>query len=333
MNNPNGATRDSALPPVSVIMAVYNGERYIAEAIESILSQTHPHFEFIIVDDGSTDQTKQIIDRYAAHDQRIKVISQTNRGQAASLNRALTLAINEWVAILDYDDVSLPQRLERQLLALRANPTIRVLGSYAIEIDLQGREVGRLTTGPTSIAHFESLKQENRLVVLVHPSVILHRSTILAVDGYPVIPRAIDLGLWSRVADEHLILALPEPLVCYRVHAESMSSRRFFEGRLMLRWLQARQYARRHGLPEPSLGDYLNEERRLSHLHRLNQLRSDWTYYLSRRAWLAWIVGRRLEALILLAGASALDPCNVTKRLRERMRRHRRSTSSSDRST
>ena len=323
-----------ALPPVSVIMVVYNGARYIAEAIESILRQTHQNFEFIIIDDGSTDQTSEIISHYIAHDQRIRMVSQANQGQVASLNRALTLATNEWVAILDHDDISLPHRLERQLLAVAANPSVRVLGSYAIEINAHGRKIGRLNIGPTSVEHFKTLQQENRLIVLVHPSVMLHRSTVLAVGGYRAIfGAAEDLELWSRMADHHLILALPEPLIYYRLHATSMSFTRFFEGRRSMRWIQARQYARRHGLPEPSLEQHLAIEKQQASWHRLGQLRNDWSHYLSKRAWLAWVVERRFQALLLFTGASVLDPLGVALRLRNRIKRYRSSVARSGHST
>ena len=310
------------LPPVSVIMAVYNGEAYVGQAIESTLSQTHPHFEFIIVDDGSTDRTGTIIQEYAARDPRIRIISQPNQGQVASLNRALAAATFEWVARLDHDDMSLPHRLEQQLTAIRANPAVRVLGSYAFEIDGLGRKIGLSTAGPTSVEQFETLRQEQRLVRLVHPSVMMHCPTILALGGYrPRFNAAEDQDLWSRVADNHLILTLPEPLVCYRIHSSSMYHTHFFEARRSIRWIEACQYARRQGCVEPTLNEHLAVLCRQPLHQRLNRLRLDWSYYLSRQARLRWVAGHRAAAAALLLGATLLHPGSLHKRLRDRLDR------------
>jgi glycosyltransferase involved in cell wall biosynthesis len=310
------------LPPVSVIMSVYNGAAYVEQAIESTLAQTHPHFEFIIVDDGSTDQTGSIIREYATRDRRIRVISQPNQGQVAGLNRALTEAAYEWVARLDHDDINLPHRLEHQLMAIRANPAVRVLGAYGFEIDQLGRKLGVSEVGPTSAAEFERLRRQHRLVMLIHSSVMMHRPTILALGGYQERFRAAeDRDLWSRVADDHLILALPEPLVCYRIHATSMYHTHFFEARCSVRWIEACQYARRHGRVEPTLDEHLAALRGQPIHTRLNWLRLDWSYYLSRQAWLRWLAGHRREAAALFVGASILDPGRLTRRLQERRRR------------
>src|SRR4029453_11062975 len=90
---------------VTVLMPVYNGERYVAQAIESVLGQTHRRFEFLILDDGSTDATPRILAEYAARDERIRVVHHANIDQPATLNRGLALARHDWVAILDHDDV------------------------------------------------------------------------------------------------------------------------------------------------------------------------------------------------------------------------------------
>ncbi len=249
--------RPPDLPPVSVITPVYNGERYVAEAIESVLRQTHRDFEYIIVNDGSTDRTPEILEQYAARDGRVRVIHQANIDQPATLNRALAEARNEWVAVLDADDVCMPHRLEAQLRALRREPSVRVLGAYAIRIDERGREMGLMASQPTSVSEYKEMVARGESVTLIHPSAMMHRQTILSLGGYdPDFGPAADSELWSRVADQHLIMSLPEPLLYYRSHPASMSATRFFEQRTLLRWIQARQQARRQGLPVPSLEEY-----------------------------------------------------------------------------
>lgn len=303
------ASDTRGLPPVSVIMAVYNGERYVAEAVESVLRQTHRDFEFIIVDDGSTDGTRAILDGYAARDGRIKLNVQANADQPTSLNRALAAASCEWVAVLDADDVCMPHRLETQLRALRRLPSVCVLGSYAFWMDQAGGNRGIRPLGPTSMTEFEELVERDGRVAIVHPSVMMHRPTILALGGYdPRFGAAADMELWSRVSDEHAVLSLPEPLVHYRFQPESMSATRFFEQRLMLRWSQARQTARRRGLAPPNLEEYLGSREKRFTLRRLEHHRQDWAEYLKVRKRLESWGGRRSRALLLRAAGTILAP-------------------------
>lgn len=316
----NGAR---ALPPVSVVMPVYNGERYLAEAIESVLRQTHGDFEFIIVNDGSTDRTGEIIEGYAARDGRIKVICQTNAGQAESLNRALAVASNEWVAVLDADDVCMPHRLETQLRVLQREPWIRVLGSHAVQIDQWGAERGIRAVGPRSLPEFRRLVEQGGQVVLVHPSVMMHRPTIMALGGYDSsFGAAADIELWSRVSDEHVVVSLPETLIYYRTHTVNMSMTRFFEQRVMMRWTLARQQARRRGLPQSTLEKYQRSHERWFKIRGLNHKRKDRGEYLIARSALTWSEGCRLQALLLRGAALALLPTLVLLRVAGRLRAH-----------
>lgn len=119
----------SHTPRVSVIMPAYNVEKYVGEAIESILNQTFPDFEFIIINDGSTDNTAKIVKEYAKKDKRIKFIdNKENRGFIARLNDCLELARGEFVAKMDSDDISLPERLAKQVEYLDNNPDIGMVG-------------------------------------------------------------------------------------------------------------------------------------------------------------------------------------------------------------
>ena len=270
-----------ALPPVSVIMAVHNGAQYVAEAIESVLCQTHQGFEFIVVDDGSTDATSKILAEYVARDGRIEVISQVNTDQPESLNRALAAASNDWVAVLDADDVCMPHRLDAQLRMIQQEPSIRVLGASAVLIDSNGEIRGIRHHPPNSVSEYRKMVRENDVFRVAHPSVIMHRPTILALGGYdPSFGPAADAELWSRVSDDHVIVNLPEPVIYYRIHSDSMSVRRFGEQQRKFRWLRARQEARRRGLPQPTLEQFDESRERLFSFNRLNNSRQDWEQYL-----------------------------------------------------
>ncbi len=126
-------------PLVSVVMSVYNGERFLREAIESILSQTFRDFEFIIVNDGSTDGTAGILNSYALSDSRVRVFEQENMGQCASDNRGCSLARGKYIARMDSDDVSMRDRLERQIAFLENHEKVGLLGGAVEIIDDRGR--------------------------------------------------------------------------------------------------------------------------------------------------------------------------------------------------
>ena len=117
-------------PRVSVVMSVYNGERYLAEAIDSILGQSMSDLEFIVIDDGSTDGTPRILEKYTARDERVWVVrNERNLGLTRSLNRCLSLARGEYFARQDADDISLPERLALQVQLLDANPHVGAIGT------------------------------------------------------------------------------------------------------------------------------------------------------------------------------------------------------------
>src|ERR1700680_111125 len=121
---------------VSVVMSVFNGERFVSEAIESILHQTFHDFEFIIINDGSTDGTADILSRYQNSDPRVAVHDQQKKGLVQSLNTGCGLARGRYIARMDADDIAFPERLERQINYLEQNPDIALIGSSVNVIDV-----------------------------------------------------------------------------------------------------------------------------------------------------------------------------------------------------
>jgi glycosyltransferase involved in cell wall biosynthesis len=306
-----------ALPEaITVLMPVYNGERYIREAIDSILRQTFQSFEFLIIDDGSTDGTPAILAEYAARDGRFRVITQENRDQPATLNRGLQEATYDWIAIIDHDDISHPQRLELQLRALAENPTARGIGTWSVEITASGATMGLIDHSPTTVAEFRSRRACNAWIGFVHSSMLLHRPTVLAVGGYrEAFGSAADSDLWSRIADNHDMLAVPEYLVRYRVHLNSMSFTRISEQQFVVRWIRACQAARRAGLPEPTKEQQRQRERGFAGIGRLRLLRREWLDSFLRRRRVALWEGRRFLAASLFIAATVLDPARSLRRI------------------
>lgn len=208
---------------VSVYMPVHNAERYIIEAVQSVLAQTYRKFELIIVDDGSTDGSLAVLRRLAAQDSRIRLSSRANQGVSATRNECLTLSRGEFVAVLDSDDIALPDRLDRQLKFLSDHPEYLAVGSRALVIDPDGDP---LCEWFTECSH-EAIDAKNigaGVSAICHSSVMMRRADVLAVGGYrtETVP-AEDLDLWLRLAERGRLANLPEILAKYRVHTGGIS--------------------------------------------------------------------------------------------------------------
>ena len=165
-------------PLISVIMAVYNGEKYLRESIKSILKQTCTDFEFVIINDGSYDRTGEILDEFAKVDKRIKVIQQENKGLAQSLNNGIQMARGEFIARMDADDIALPNRLEAQSRAMLKNKRIGLCHSLFGLINDEGhRHALRKQVG----FRFSSLQTRWTLIwrnCICHPSVMMRHSVL-----------------------------------------------------------------------------------------------------------------------------------------------------------
>lgn len=215
-------TAVSSPPLVSVIMAVYNGELYLRPAVESILGQTLGDFEFLIVDDGSTDASEAILASYA--DPRIRLIrNEGNLGLAASLNRAIKEARGGYIARMDADDVSLPQRLARQMTFLEANPRIGACSSW---VRTMGDGGGRVMQFPSAAPQIRC-----RLLfdsALCHPAAMFRRETIALLN--PVydltFAAAQDYDLWGRLSQVTELANLEEVLLLYRQHSGQVTRQR-----------------------------------------------------------------------------------------------------------
>jgi len=209
------------MPVLSVILPVHNCHRYLAAAIASITAQTCGDFEFIIVDDGSTDGSAAVIDRAAASDPRIRVIRRPNTGIVGALNDGLAAATGEFIARMDGDDVAGPGRFALQLAYLEAHPDCIAVGSAVWFIDPEGDVIDFYAPPPAHAAIEEQLLRGNG-GALIHPALMLRRAALNAVGGYrPEYDRAEDLDLFLRLAGHGRLANLSTPLLRYRLHAAS----------------------------------------------------------------------------------------------------------------
>lgn len=207
-------------PMVTVLMAVYNGEKFLKEAMESILNQTFTNFEFLIINDGSTDNSVKIIKSY--DDPRIRLINnETNLKLIASLNKGISLAKGKYIARMDCDDISMPERLEKEVKFLEDNEEYGLVGTWYTVIDGEGKEKYNMSYPSSNdlIKLFLSLN-----CPLVHGSIMgrteLFKQNLYGSKEYYAVE---DYELWVRFSKLTKIYNIPEYLFRYRIYGESFS--------------------------------------------------------------------------------------------------------------
>lgn len=210
------------MPKVSVVMPVYNSETYLAEAIDSILTQTFTDFEFVIVDDGSTDSSSQIIASYASKDPRIHVhVMPQNSGIVAALNEGVRVSSAPLIARMDADDISLPSRFERQVAFFDQN-TVGLVGSNYIKSTENSRKTTHHPTAPAEVA-----RKLLYTCCIGHPTVMFSRDAFVQAGGYDPSYAgggAEDYDLWLRMSRNVQLANLPDNLLKYRRHSVSLSA-------------------------------------------------------------------------------------------------------------
>ncbi len=202
-------------PKVSVIMSVYNGARYLKEAIDSILNQTFSDFEFLIVDDCSNDNSPQILEEYAKKDNRVRIITnEFNLGLTKNLNTAIRQAKGEYIARFDCDDVSLPDRFKEQVEYLDSHKECGVVSMWADVIDGNGKK--------TRTIKYPTTDQDLRKVLIsynpfFHPGIMLRKEVFDTVGLYDESWRfAQDYELYFRIAKKYKLANIPKILLLYR---------------------------------------------------------------------------------------------------------------------
>lgn len=200
------------LPMISVVMPVYNAEKYLKESIDSILNQTYTDFEFIILNDGSTDNTEKIILSY--DDQRIVYVkNEENLQIVKTLNKGIAISKGKYIARMDADDISLPERFEKQIKFMESNVDISVCGSFLETIGKEEKRIWKYPITPESIKVTLMFNSP-----LAHPSVIIRKSFFDKAVYSLEYQKAEDYYLWVENSNESKYANIPEVLLYYRLH-------------------------------------------------------------------------------------------------------------------
>lgn len=206
------------MPTVSVIIPTYNSAHYVVEAVESVLAQTWQDFEILVIDDGSTDETEQVMRRYETP---VRYIRQPNGGVAVARNRGIAESKGKYVAFLDADDTWLPHKLERQIETLQRHPQYRACYSALSIVDADLHPLGINRSQRQGSALEDLLTRGN---VIATPSSVLCERSLFDVGGFdPKLSQCADWDMWVRLAAQTEFLYLDEPLVTYRQHGTNMS--------------------------------------------------------------------------------------------------------------
>ncbi len=234
-------------PSVSVVIPVYNPGRHLVAAIGSILEQTREDWECICVNDGSTDGSGEMLDRFAAEDSRIKVVHQANAGFVRALNVGCGLAKSNLICRMDADDISMPDRLERQLASMQAHPNVVALGGAILEIDAESQPIG---LGRLSQTHTEILNDLlHRRTGLFHPTALIRADALKQIGGYrSKYPAIEDHDLWLRLSKVGELANTADVVLCYRQHSASMCWQNSQKQRELMTELLKAEHAER-GLP------------------------------------------------------------------------------------
>jgi glycosyltransferase involved in cell wall biosynthesis len=305
---------------LSIVMPAYNSERYIEDAVQSILNQTYRDYELIVINDGSSDRTGEILERLSQEDERIRLVHQENMGVAPTLNNGIDLARSNWIVRMDSDDLMEPNRLERQIAFLEENPDLAVASCLVTYINHLGSVTGVSSPELSTDDDVARWREKNVLLGFHHPGVIMRKDVVNAIGRYrdETWP-AEDLDLWNRIADAgHRILVQPEYLIRYRVHEQSITVRESRKGRLYVHWLIDSTLRRRQGLPERTFEEFRESMRAWPWYRRLNFARKEQAQIFYKHGAFLYSNGSPIRAALWAGIASVLDPKDIPARILEK---------------
>lgn len=301
---------------VTVLLPVFNGERFLTAALESVLGQTFEDFEFVIVNDGSTDSTPDILEYYASRDRRIRLMHQEHLGLPAALNAGLRRAQHELIARIDADDRMLPDRLRRQLWFLERNPQVTVACSYGYFIDVVGKRMGKCGN-PIDVERGRQQLAPTLFVEIVHPSVMMRRTPVIEVGGYREdLSFGEDRDLWGRLVTAGFNIACQqELLVEYRLHTSAMSACNIDNQRTTCDYIDYNIVQRLRREPELSYEEFLDQSQPRGRVERWKKRADVFAKHSLRTAMRHYAERRWVSFAMFLGCALTLHPRWTLKRI------------------
>ncbi|UEM23993.1 glycosyltransferase [Skermanella mucosa] len=306
---------------ISIVMPSYNSSAFIREAIDSVIAQTFPHFELLVCDDGSTDDTIGIVEELAGKDGRIRLIRNQHGGVSRNCNVGLREARFPWIARLDADDIAVPDRLETQVRAAERHPDVVCWGGGARLISRHGRRLRGTQLGPVNASEFEEARRTGKVIYVLGPTVMFRRDLALELGGYdPRFDGAEDIELLSRLADRGQVRTLPKVLTHYRIHGQSVTAHRSAKQRVLFSFIEARNRARLAGC-DLELDDFVAARSARPAIVRLREAVAGVGSQYYRNTSIHFAERRLFKAVGTASVALALQPVTTSQRFGGRVAR------------
>lgn len=306
------------LPHISVIITVLNGQEHLPSTLASVAAQEYPNFDVVVIDDGSTDQTSQIIQGFCQQDSRFHCIRTPNRGMSPSRNLAVKHSAGEWIAVCDGDDLWRPDKLTVQAQAIaawRGKRPLAALGSRGYVINRAGQlcETLDVPLQPFTLDSQDATYDDSLNLRFINSSGVFSRALFNEVGGYRAeYTPSEDLDLWLRLLERGEVVNVPEHLTYYRLHGQNFSFRSYVSTQLAGHRAHMNAQRRRRGQPEWNGAEYVAA---------LHQTPGQYTRIMQEYRCLTHVNaakvnllnGRRWAALRAIAHAALVDPAKTFK--------------------
>lgn len=301
---------------VSVIIPVFNGEKYISQAINSVLQQTYSHFEIIVINDGSTDLTGEILSKEQSKDLRIKVLDQINQGSAAARNKGIDMAQGKYIVLLDADDLMLTERIEKQMQFLKTNPQLAAVSCLAYYINDRNEIIGRNYSDLNTPEVARQYLKAGKIIFCLQSGVLIKKEVMTELGGYRNdFLYGQDTELWNRLVEHGFsLVVMPDILVKYRIHPHS--SMTHFKKRFEYAdWLVQNIHLRRQGFPELSFQEFIENLKTLPWHKKLRRKIDNHGVHFYRTAGLMFAEKKFDKFLYYLVLSLLLKPAYTVRKL------------------
>ena len=307
---------------VSVVMTVFNSEKFLREAIDSVLRQTFKNFELIIVNDASTDNSLKIIQEKSSLDQRIKIINlKENLGMANALNIGINDSKADYVSRMDSDDIMYKNRIEEQVSYMDKHKDVDVLSCLGTYMGLNGNTFGVTSTEINNHESSSTLIKNNKPIGLLHPGTMFKKKIVQEIGGYrKKFWPAEDIDLWNRLALRgHIIYVQKKILMKYRIHNNSIITSQFLKSQLIYEWVKYNLVCRNLNRPEIEFSEFKNLQKKKNIFFKVNNLRKTFYKYFLRKQIYFYLNKKILSLIIAIFISILLRPykffTNIYKRI------------------
>jgi glycosyltransferase involved in cell wall biosynthesis len=253
---------------------------------------------------------------YRQQDNRIRVIQSEHVGCSRARNLGIKESKAPWIAVMDADDIALPKRFAKQIEAANANPEVVAWGTYIHHTNLEGEVLSLQQHGPTTEEEFYALKKKGNVPFVIHPTSLIKKEILLRVEGYdPKFSDADDFELFDRLSDYGLILAIPEPLLLYRLHSQSVSIKKYFIRDLLTRYVYSRRAAQIKGEEEVDLDKFIVNYKQQPFWVRTKHYLHILSHFWYRKSGVLFSEKQYLESALYLSMVIAFNPLYSIPRL------------------